>query len=89
MLASLDFHGSISARIGRAVLGRELATIHDYRQRLAQYRTDVSLSFAHQSAPWITTWQVVLITYSLCSHSHDLSLGLATLPLCRARPMLH
>ncbi|KAL4265206.1 PhoD-like phosphatase metallophosphatase domain-containing protein [Pleurotus pulmonarius] len=42
--------------IGRAVLGRQLATIHDYRQRFQQYRTDVSLSLAHQSAPWITTW---------------------------------
>ncbi|KAI9466285.1 PhoD-like phosphatase-domain-containing protein, partial [Lactarius psammicola] len=42
------------APIGRAVLGRELATIHDYRQRLAQYRTDASLQFAHQNAPWIT-----------------------------------
>lgn len=44
------------APIGRAVLGRELATIFDYRQRLAQYRTDVSLQFAHQNAPWITIW---------------------------------
>ncbi|KAI0273709.1 PhoD-like phosphatase-domain-containing protein [Gloeopeniophorella convolvens] len=42
------------AKIGRAVLGRELATIFDYRQRLAQYRTDASLQFAHQNAPWIT-----------------------------------
>ncbi|RDB21292.1 Alkaline phosphatase D [Hypsizygus marmoreus] len=31
------------ARIGRQVLGRELATIRDYRQRLNQYRTDTSL----------------------------------------------
>ncbi|KAJ3551378.1 hypothetical protein NM688_g4737 [Phlebia brevispora] len=30
------------AAIGRKVLGRELATIFDYRQRLGQYRTDVS-----------------------------------------------
>ncbi|KAF9457170.1 PhoD-like phosphatase-domain-containing protein [Collybia nuda] len=44
------------AHIGRQVLGRELATIHDYRQRLNQYRTDASLSFAHQHAPWITVW---------------------------------
>ncbi|KAF9452394.1 alkaline phosphatase [Macrolepiota fuliginosa MF-IS2] len=44
------------AHIGRAVLGRELATIHDYRQRLGQYRTDPDLQFAHQSAPWITVW---------------------------------
>ncbi|KAI9446383.1 PhoD-like phosphatase-domain-containing protein [Lactarius indigo] len=42
-----------------AVLGRELATIHDYRQRLAQYRTDASLQFAHQNAPWITVWTIM------------------------------
>lgn len=42
--------------IGRTVLGRELATIHDYRQRLNQYRTDASLVAAHQNAPWITVW---------------------------------
>lgn len=48
-----------SAGIGREVLGRELATIHDYRQRLNQYRTDVSLLQAHQNAPWITVWYEV------------------------------
>uniref|UniRef100_A0A8H8CP52 Alkaline phosphatase D n=1 Tax=Psilocybe cubensis TaxID=181762 RepID=A0A8H8CP52_PSICU len=42
------------AKIGRQTLGRELATIHDYRQRLNQYRTDQSLVTAHQNAPWIT-----------------------------------
>ncbi|ETW85800.1 hypothetical protein HETIRDRAFT_432424 [Heterobasidion irregulare TC 32-1] len=47
------------AGIGREVLGRELATIHDYRQRLNQYRTDVSLLQAHQNAPWITVWYEV------------------------------
>lgn len=45
-----------SAKIGRQTLGRELATIHDYRQRLNQYRTDQSLVIAHQNAPWITVW---------------------------------
>ena len=45
-----------STPIGRGVLGRELATIHDYRQRLEQYRTDVSLVAAHEKAPWITVW---------------------------------
>ncbi|KAF8201444.1 PhoD-like protein [Pholiota molesta] len=35
------------AHIGRQTLGRELATIHDYRQRLNQYRTDQSLVDAH------------------------------------------
>ncbi|KAJ7582787.1 PhoD-like phosphatase-domain-containing protein, partial [Mycena floridula] len=44
------------AKIGRQVLGRELATIKDYRQRLNQYRTDASLVIAHQNAPWITVW---------------------------------
>ncbi|KAF9532238.1 PhoD-like phosphatase-domain-containing protein [Crepidotus variabilis] len=42
------------AKIGRQTLGRELATIHDYRQRLSQYRTDQNLVLAHQNAPWIT-----------------------------------
>ena len=37
-------------------LGRELATIADYRQRLNQYRTDASLIAAHEKAPWITVW---------------------------------
>lgn len=47
-----------SASIGRQTLGRELATIFDYRQRLAQYRTDESLRSAHLSGPWITVWYV-------------------------------
>ncbi|KAI0362352.1 hypothetical protein OH77DRAFT_1432930 [Trametes cingulata] len=42
------------AKIGRKTLGRELATIADYRLRLNQYRTDVSLVDAHVKAPWIT-----------------------------------
>jgi alkaline phosphatase D len=41
-------------KIGRGVLGRELATIHDYRQRLNQYRTDKSLRIAHMTGPWFT-----------------------------------
>uniref|UniRef100_D8PVD2 PhoD-like phosphatase metallophosphatase domain-containing protein n=1 Tax=Schizophyllum commune (strain H4-8 / FGSC 9210) TaxID=578458 RepID=D8PVD2_SCHCM len=43
-------------KIGRAVTGRELATLADYRERLAQYRTDPSLVAAHQNHPWITVW---------------------------------
>lgn len=49
-----------SARIGRQTLGRELATVHDYRQRLNQYRMDSSLVLAHQSGPWITVWYALL-----------------------------
>ncbi|OBZ69218.1 Alkaline phosphatase D [Grifola frondosa] len=48
------------ANIGRQTLGRELATIADYRLRLNQYRTDVSLVTAHQNAPWITVWVCVI-----------------------------
>ncbi|KAI0035945.1 PhoD-like phosphatase-domain-containing protein [Vararia minispora EC-137] len=44
------------AHIGRQTLGRELATIADYRLRLNQYRTDKGLVAAHQNAPWITVW---------------------------------
>ncbi|KAJ3906538.1 PhoD-like phosphatase-domain-containing protein [Lentinula edodes] len=46
------------ASIGRQTLGRELATVHDYRQRLNQYRTDEGLLAAHLSGPWITVWFV-------------------------------
>ncbi|EKM77137.1 hypothetical protein AGABI1DRAFT_43799, partial [Agaricus bisporus var. burnettii JB137-S8] len=42
-----------SANIGRLVLGRVLATIHDYRGRFSQYRQDPDLQFAHQMYPWI------------------------------------
>ncbi|KAL0946985.1 hypothetical protein HGRIS_013131 [Hohenbuehelia grisea] len=35
--------------IGRQTLGRELATIHDYRQRLNQYRTDDDHEVADQA----------------------------------------
>ncbi|KAH9946357.1 PhoD-like phosphatase-domain-containing protein [Epithele typhae] len=44
------------AAIGRKTLGRELATIFDYRQRLNQYRTDSGLVAAHQKGPWISVW---------------------------------
>ncbi|THG99644.1 hypothetical protein EW026_g2760 [Hermanssonia centrifuga] len=46
------------AKIGRKVLGRELATVFDYRQRLNQYRTDPGLIAAHEAGPWITVWYV-------------------------------
>ncbi|KAJ4488125.1 PhoD-like phosphatase-domain-containing protein [Lentinula aciculospora] len=46
--------GDYVSSIGRQTLGRELATVHDYRQRLNQYRTDEGLLAAHLSGPWIT-----------------------------------
>lgn len=35
---------------------RQIATLYDFRARLAQYRTDSDLSLAHQNFPWIPTW---------------------------------
>ena len=56
ILMILPTHTPSSDKIGRAVTGRELATLADYRERLAQYRTDPSLIAAHQNHPWITVW---------------------------------
>ncbi|KAI0332127.1 hypothetical protein GY45DRAFT_1433422 [Cubamyces sp. BRFM 1775] len=57
------------APIGRATLGRELATLEDYRGRLNQYRTDVSLVTAHRNAPWITVWSSSIVP--LVQHRDD------------------
>lgn len=54
------------------MLGRELATIADYRQRLAQYRTDVSLRDAHESGPWITVWVSRIILHRSKKYQVDL-----------------
>ncbi|KAJ8106567.1 hypothetical protein OPT61_g9447 [Boeremia exigua] len=35
---------------------RTIFTLYDYRTRIAQYRTDLDLSLAHQKFAWITTW---------------------------------
>lgn len=35
---------------------REIITLHDYRTRIGQYRTDTDLLLAHQNFAWITVW---------------------------------
>jgi alkaline phosphatase D len=35
---------------------REIITLYDYRTRIAQYRTDLDLSLAHQNFAWIPVW---------------------------------
>lgn len=35
---------------------REIITLHDYRTRIGQYRTDTDLLYAHSRFPWITVW---------------------------------
>ncbi|ELU41830.1 tho2 protein [Rhizoctonia solani AG-1 IA] len=44
------------APLNRTVSDRELATLSDYRARLALYRTDESLAYNHQQFPWIQVW---------------------------------
>jgi alkaline phosphatase D len=40
----------------RKHVGPELMTVEDYRNRLAQYRTDSHLAAAHAAFPWLVTW---------------------------------
>ncbi|KAI1637272.1 PhoD-like phosphatase-domain-containing protein [Biscogniauxia mediterranea] len=35
---------------------RNIATLYDYRKRIATYRTDLDLLASHQSFPWIPVW---------------------------------
>lgn len=36
--------------------GPETTTLHGYRTRLAQYKTDPALQAMHAAAPWLVTW---------------------------------
>lgn len=36
--------------------GPEIKSLEDYRNRHAQYRSDLSLQAMHQNAPWVVTW---------------------------------
>ncbi|KEP54098.1 alkaline phosphatase [Rhizoctonia solani 123E] len=49
-------HYGNGAPLNRTVSDRELATLSDYRARLALYRTDESLAYNHQYFPWILVW---------------------------------
>ena len=43
-------------KIRRHVGDREIRTLHEYRARHAQYRTDPLLQAAHARCPWFVTW---------------------------------
>ena len=45
-----------SSPIGRAHVGPETVTLANYRQRQAQYKSDVDLQAAHAAAPWLPVW---------------------------------
>jgi len=40
----------------RAHLGPEILSLHDYRIRYAQYRSDPHLAAMHAACPWLVTW---------------------------------
>ena len=50
-------YGNGGAGIGRVPSkGSEFATLDDYRQRYAQYRSDEDLASMHQNIPLIAIW---------------------------------
>ncbi len=50
-------YGTGGTAIGRVPSGAaELVTLHDYRARYAQYRTDPDLAENHRLFPWINIW---------------------------------
>ncbi len=54
-LGDYIYEGASRPRV-RAHQGSELASIGDYRNRYALYRTDEDLQNAHAACPWIVTW---------------------------------
>ncbi len=54
-LGDYIYEGPARPRI-RAHRGEELASLEDYRNRYALYRTDPDLQRAHAACPWVVTW---------------------------------
>ncbi|MXY70092.1 MAG: alkaline phosphatase [Acidobacteriia bacterium] len=54
-LGDYIYEGPAQPRI-RAHRGEELASLEDYRNRYALYRTDPDLQLAHAACPWMVTW---------------------------------
>ena len=54
-LGDYIYEGAAQPRV-RAHRGGELATLADYRNRYALYRTDPDLQKAHAACPWLVTW---------------------------------
>ena len=59
-----------STSIGRPIPDYELATLTEYRSRIALYRADPGTLIAHQDHAWITVWYVVPLSTFLffCSY---------------------
>jgi alkaline phosphatase D len=54
-LGDYIYEGAANPRV-RAHRGGELASLEDYRNRYALYRTDPDLQRAHAACPWVVTW---------------------------------
>ena len=54
-LGDYIYEGAAQPRV-RAHRGGELASLDDYRNRYALYRTDPDLQRAHAACPWVVTW---------------------------------
>ena len=54
-LGDYIYEGPAQPRV-RAHRGEELASLEDYRNRYALYRTDPDLQLAHAACPWVVTW---------------------------------
>ncbi len=54
-LGDYIYEGAANPRV-RAHQGAELASIRDYRNRYALYKSDADLQRAHAACPWVVTW---------------------------------
>lgn len=55
-LGDYIYEGPRNASAVRQHAGEETVTLLDYRNRYAQYKSDLSLQAAHAAFPWIVTW---------------------------------
>lgn len=55
-LGDYIYEGAAREKQVRRHVGPELHTLEDYRNRHAQYKTDVHLQAAHALCPWLVTW---------------------------------
>ena len=56
-LGDYQYEGPAGASaVGRPHVGPETTTLAGFRQRQAQYKTDLDLQAAHSAAPWLVVW---------------------------------
>jgi alkaline phosphatase D len=55
-LGDYIYEGAGQEKRLRKHVGPEINNLDDYRTRYAQYKSDEHLQAAHQSAPWLVTW---------------------------------